>query len=100
GGMSALADRQAKWAVHPLGLWEDAADDTRGIAWARNLNADMKSYATGAVYLNFIGDEGAERVVAGFGRDNYRRLAAIKAEWDPENVFRQNHNIAPDAPGD
>ncbi|MGH3742796.1 MAG: FAD-binding oxidoreductase, partial [Micromonosporaceae bacterium] len=100
GGMSALADRQAKWAVHPLGLWEDAADDTRGIAWARNLNADMKPYATGAVYLNFIGDEGAERVVAGFGRDNYRRLAAIKAEWDPENVFRQNHNIAPDAPGD
>ena len=47
------------------------------------------------MYLNFIGDEGQDRLVAGFGRGNYDRLAAVKAAWDPDNVFRLNHNVAP-----
>ena len=89
-----LASRRARWTVHPFGLWDDAADDERGKAWARATCADLKSYATGGVYLNFTGDEGDERVQAGFG-DDYDRLAAVKAEWDPDNVFRQNHNVKP-----
>ena len=89
-----LASRQARWTVHPFGLWEDPADDERGKAWARATCADMKPYATGGVYLNFVGDEGEDRVRAGFG-GGYDRLAAVKAEWDPDNVFRQNHNVAP-----
>jgi FAD/FMN-containing dehydrogenase len=89
--------RQAAWVIHPFGLWEDPADDERGRQWARALQADMKPWSSGAVYLNFIGDEGEERVVAGLGQDNYRRLAAVKARYDPENVFRLNHNIKPSA---
>jgi FAD/FMN-containing dehydrogenase len=93
-----LADREAPWCVHPLGLWEDPADDERGIAWARNTCADLRPWSTGGVYLNFIGQEGGERIVAGYGgRENYDRLAAVKAEYDPENVFRSNHNIEPAA---
>jgi FAD/FMN-containing dehydrogenase len=87
--------RQSPWVVHPFGLWEDPADDERGRRWAQAVRADMKPWASGAVYLNFIGDEGEERVVAGVGRDNYRRLAAVKAQYDPDNVFRLNHNIKP-----
>jgi FAD/FMN-containing dehydrogenase len=49
------------------------------------------------VYLNFIGAEGEQRVVSGFGAENYRRLAAVKAAHDPDNVFRFNHNITPAA---
>jgi FAD/FMN-containing dehydrogenase len=90
-----LPHRGAVWAVHPLGLWEDPATDAAGIAWARGLGADMKPFSTGAVYLNFVGDEGHDRVVAGFGEANYQRLAAIKGEYDPANVFRRNHNIKP-----
>jgi FAD/FMN-containing dehydrogenase len=93
-----LPHRSASWVVHPLGLWEDPADDERAIAWARATCADFKPYATGGVYLNFIGDEGADRVVAGFGRENYERLAAVKAEFDPENVFRLHHNVRPSPP--
>jgi FAD/FMN-containing dehydrogenase len=89
-----LTSRRARWTVHPFGLWDDSADDERGKAWARGTCGDMKSYATGGVYLNFTGDEGEERIQAGFG-DNYDRLAAVKAEWDPDNVFRQNHNVKP-----
>lgn len=90
-----LPHRKAAWVVHPFGVWEDAADDERGIAWARNACADLKPWSTGAVYLNFIGDEGHDRVVAGFGQENYDRLARVKGEFDPGNVFHLNHNILP-----
>jgi FAD/FMN-containing dehydrogenase len=87
--------RHAPWVVHPFGLWQDPADDERGRRWAHNIRADLKPWSSGAVYLNFIGDEGEERVVAGFGQENYLRLAKVKAQYDPENVFRLNHNIKP-----
>ncbi|KJY26120.1 MULTISPECIES: FAD-binding oxidoreductase [Streptomyces] len=87
--------RDAPWAVHPFGMWEDPADDERVIQWVRDVRADVQPWATGAVYLNFTGDEGADRVVAGLGADNMRRLARLKREYDPDNVFRFNHNIPP-----
>jgi len=90
-----LPHRKSAWVVHPFGLWEDAADDARGIRWARDLCADLQEWATGYVYLNFIGNEGQSRVIAGFGEDNYRRLARVKCEYDPENVFHLNQNIEP-----
>lgn len=88
--------RRAPWVVHPLGLWTDAADDDRAIRWARDTRADMKPWSTGAVYSNFIGQEGHERVVAGYGLENYRRLCKVKAAYDPGNVFRLNPNIRPE----
>ena len=87
--------RTAPWCVHPFGLWSDRADDARGRQWARDVRAAMAPWATGAVYLNFIGDEGEERVVAGFGAEAYRRLARVKRDYDPDNVFHLNHNIRP-----
>jgi FAD/FMN-containing dehydrogenase len=87
--------RDAPWAIHPFGLWENADDDERAIAWARAVCDDMKPFATGAVYLNFIPDEGEERLMAGYGRENYERLAKVKAEFDADNVFHLHHNIKP-----
>jgi FAD/FMN-containing dehydrogenase len=90
--------RQSNWVVHPFGLWTDPADDERAIRWTRDVRADVHPWASGAVYLNFIGDEGTERVVAGLGQDNYDRLAGIKARYDPDNVFHLNHNVVPIRP--
>ncbi|WP_423067922.1 FAD-binding oxidoreductase [Devosia sp. CN2-171] len=87
--------RTAPWCAHPFGLWSDPADDDRGQSWARNILTDLKPWSAGNVYLNFIGDEGADRVVAGFGAENYRRLARVKRDYDPGNVFQLNHNIRP-----
>jgi FAD/FMN-containing dehydrogenase len=87
--------RRSQWVVHPFGLWTDPADDERAIRWTRDVRADVHPWATGAVYLNFIGDEGTERIVAGLGQENYDRLATIKAEYDPDNVFHLNHNVVP-----
>jgi FAD/FMN-containing dehydrogenase len=55
----------------------------------------MKPWASGTVYLNFIGDEGASRVEAGFGPGKWQRLRELKKKWDPENLFRMNQNIPP-----
>jgi FAD/FMN-containing dehydrogenase len=90
-----LTQRSVPWITHPFALWEDPADTEENIAWARGFRRDIARYATGGIYLNFIGDEGEDRVRAAFGDEKYDRLAAIKAEWDPQNVFRGNQNIKP-----
>ncbi|WP_329481421.1 FAD-binding oxidoreductase [Kribbella sp. NBC_01484] len=90
--------RQAAWVVHPFGLWSDPAGDTRGIRWARDVCSDLQEWSTGYVYLNFIGNEGQNRVIAGFGQENYDRLSRVKCEYDPENVFHLNQNIEPGWP--
>jgi hypothetical protein len=88
--------RGAPWAVHPFGLWDNPADDERGRAWAQDVRKAMQPWARGDVYLNFIGEgEGVDRVIAGWGRDNYARLQRVKRKFDPDNVFRSNHNILP-----
>jgi FAD/FMN-containing dehydrogenase len=92
---SPLAFREAPWATHPFGLWEDPGDDEEVRQWVRGAVAEMKPYSIGATYLNFIGDEGEDRIVSGYGRENYERLAAVKAEYDPGDVFNLHHPIRP-----
>ncbi|MFD9002961.1 FAD-binding protein [Streptomyces sp. NPDC059582] len=87
--------RDAPWVVHPFGVWTDPADDERALRWVRSVRAGVQPWSTGAAYLNFIGDEGAQRVEAGLGVENHRRLAEVKRRYDPDNVFRFNHNIKP-----
>ena len=90
-----MTKRSAPWITHPFAVWEDPADDTANIEWARGFRRDIAKYATGGVYLNFIGSEGEERVRAAFGAKKYARLQTIKAEYDPANVFHGNQNITP-----
>ncbi|MDW5597195.1 FAD-binding oxidoreductase [Conexibacter stalactiti] len=89
-----MAKREATWVCHPFALWEQAADDAAHISWARAASADLKRFASGGVYLNFIGDEGSGRVRAAFG-ESYDRLARVKATYDPDNFFHFNQNIEP-----
>ncbi|MEU4194508.1 FAD-binding oxidoreductase [Kribbella sp. NPDC026611] len=87
--------RSAAWVAHPAGAWSEPCDDMRGIRWVRDVCADLEPWATGDVFPNFIGNEGECRVIAGFGAENYDRLARVKCEYDPENVFHLNQNIEP-----
>ena len=94
GAQTPMAERQASWVTHPFAVWEDAGDDERVIGWARGMSARMKAFSSGGVYLNFIGDEGRDRVRAAFG-DSYDRLARVKGAYDPDNFFRFNQNVRP-----
>ena len=55
----------------------------------------MTPHSSGRVYVNFLGDEGQERVRAAYGERNYERLARLKRVYDPTNFFRLNQNIEP-----
>lgn len=90
-----MTKRATPWITHPFAVWEHAEDDAANIEWARSFRRDIAQHATGGVYLNFIGNEGEDRVRAAFGEEKYARLASIKGEWDPANVFRGNQNIKP-----
>jgi FAD/FMN-containing dehydrogenase len=65
------------------------------VAWTKEFDAAIKPFSTGRVYLNFIGDEGEDRVKAAFGPETYARLQKLKERYDPGNLFRLNQNIRP-----
>ena len=97
---TAYSQRAAAHNVNVDAVWlpmeEDRAE--REPAWARATYAALAPYQLG-VYVNFLGDEGQERVRSAYGEGKYRRLAEIKAKYDPENVFRLNQNIRPAVEG-
>jgi len=95
GTDSPLAKRSAKWVSHPYANWESAQDDAANVAWVKEFREAIAPHASGGTWLNFIGNEGQDRVRAAFGEGNYAKLARVKAEYDPENVFRGNQNIIP-----
>ncbi|MCU1591132.1 MAG: linked oxidase-like protein [Frankiales bacterium] len=92
---TAFGTRHAPFQAHYLGMWADPADDDRNIGSIRSLASAMKPWTTGTAYLNFLGDEGQERIAAGFGPEKYARLRELKRTWDPTNLFRHNQNIPP-----
>lgn len=91
----AFGQRTAGFNIHYLSMWSDPADTEKNIAYTRELSGAMKPYSTGGVYLNFIGDEGAGRIEAGFGAAKWQRLRELKKKWDPQNLFHINQNIPP-----
>ena len=96
-GGAAFGQRGARWNASALGIWEDPADDEANIAWVRRTADGLKASSySGAGYGNYAqADEPAERVKAAFGDERWDRLRAVKRRYDPDNLFRFNHNIPP-----
>lgn len=92
-----LANRSAQWVSHPFAIWDGPAGTEENIAWARAFRRSIAPHSNGGVYLNFIGNEGQERIRAAFGAEKYARLARVKRDFDPANVFQGNQNILPAA---
>jgi hypothetical protein len=92
---SPVGNRDAGSLFNVTGSWESAADDGANIEWVRSTWQDLRRFSTGGTYVNFLTEEeGADRIRSAYGQ-HYERLAAIKAKWDPTNLFRVNKNIAP-----
>ncbi|GAA4450920.1 FAD-binding oxidoreductase [Nibrella saemangeumensis] len=87
--------RDATWAMVIAGIDDDPAHKDLITNWARSYWQDLHPYSAGGSYINFMMDEGSERVQATYG-DNYERLVAVKRQYDPDNLFRVNQNIKPD----
>jgi hypothetical protein len=78
-----------------VGVDPDPANKDRITEWAKSYFDALHPYGAGGAYVNFMMEEGEDRVRATY-RDNYDRLAAIKAKYDPGNFFRVNQNIRPE----
>ena len=91
---TAFPHRGAGFGLHIWPGWMDPASDAAVMAWARSLHSAMAPHANGGVYVNLLAEDEPDRVPAAYG-DNWNRLKRIKADWDPHNLFRQNHNIPP-----
>lgn len=87
--------RAAAYTMNVHTRWEEAVDDEQCVAWARKLFQDSEPHATGDVYVNFMPEDETARVGNAYG-GNHERLRRIKAEYDPTNMFRVNHNIQPE----
>jgi len=86
--------RDANWSMVIAGVAADPADCDRITTWARDYWEALHPHSAGAAYVNFMMEEGDDRVKATYGR-NHERLREIKAKYDPANVFHVNQNIAP-----
>jgi FAD/FMN-containing dehydrogenase len=91
---TAFSYRDANFAEVIVGFSPDAADADRLKSWVVDYWDAVHPYSAGGAYVNFMMDEGGDRIRATY-RDNYDRLAQIKRRYDPNNVFRVNQNIRP-----
>jgi FAD/FMN-containing dehydrogenase len=92
---TAYANRTSNYILNIIPAWSDPAETATHVDWARETYDRLAVHSNGSVYVNFLGDEGQNRLKAAFGADKYARLAQIKRRYDPDNVFRHNQNIRP-----
>jgi FAD/FMN-containing dehydrogenase len=90
----AYSSRDAKYVMNVHGRWESAAEDERGVAWAREFFKKAEPFASGGAYINFLTQDETDRIAFAYG-PAFTRLSALKKKFDPTNFFRMNQNIKP-----
>lgn len=93
-GDTAWSYRDATWAQVIVGVDPDPANREKITKWTKDYWNAVHPYSAGGAYINFMMDEGTERIKATY-RDNYDKLAQVKSKYDPDNLFRVNQNIKP-----
>ena len=95
---TAFPNRSAEFWLNVYGYWPNAADDPGMVAWIKGFSDAMQPYAMPGQYVNFLGLDDADprrKAIAAYGPAKLERLTALKRRYDPENLFRINHNISP-----
>ena len=93
-GSTALGDRTARWGVQVLSVWSARDRDAGCVAWTRAAAAELADHLRPSSWPNMV--PGGERGPAvAYAPDTLSRLLEVKRAWDPDNVFRVNHNLVP-----
>lgn len=103
GGAAARVPHDATAFVHrgqELNLvantgWTDPAEAVSSLVWLGSTWQAVLPYTQPAVYLNFLDEDDVDRISEAYDAETYAKLAAVKAVYDPDNLFRQNYNIPP-----
>jgi hypothetical protein len=91
---TAYSHRHLQYDLVILSAWDDPAENERNISWTRDFFRALEPELSDGVYVNDLGEEGADRVRQSYG-ENYERLIELKTRYDPSNLFRLNQNITP-----
>ncbi|MFW6075554.1 MAG: FAD-binding oxidoreductase [Chloroflexota bacterium] len=91
---TAFVHREGEYNLAIISRWNPDEEPEPHIAWARGVHDAIRPYSTG-VYVNYLGDEGADRVRAAYNEEVYQQLVDLKNRYDPTNLFRLNQNIEP-----
>jgi FAD/FMN-containing dehydrogenase len=91
----AFSHRGAPYIININGMGPDPAQRDELVGWTRGFWEAMQPHSYGGVYVNFLGEEGQDRVRAAYGKEKYERLVRLKRKYDPTNLFRLNQNIRP-----
>jgi hypothetical protein len=94
---TAFAHRTSRIMVNLAAFYDGPDDKLVREAWVAEFVAVLEQEDRGA-YVNFLGDEGDERIRAAYPGSTWDRLAAVKARYDPTNLFRLNQNVPPAVP--
>ena len=92
---TAVPHREPGWNLLIPSTWTDPADTDANIAWTRETFAALRPHLATRRWLNYLGDDQADDAIRDAYGPNYERLREVKRQYDPDNVFHLNHNIAP-----
>ena len=91
---TAFPHRNTPFVLNIHTRWQKTSEDEKALKWARDFHKATEPFSQG-VYVNFLSDEGADRVKQAYTPDVWKRLVECKRKWDPNNLFRMNQNISP-----
>jgi len=93
---TAFSGRAAEHAINIDAVWPSNLEEgSQDIEWVGRMWSALVPFSTGGVYMNFLGNEGQDRIKAAYGLEKYQRLVALKNKYDPTNFFQMNQNIKP-----
>jgi FAD/FMN-containing dehydrogenase len=95
---TAFGHRDAEYDLIIAAIWSGREEQEAHVEWARSFWDAMQPHSTESVYVNYLSEEGPERVRAAYGDEHWNRLVELKRKYDPQNVFRSNQNIDPGTP--
>jgi FAD/FMN-containing dehydrogenase len=95
GEASAFGERDSEFVLNVCAVSHDDSEFDQHVGWAQETYRALEPSLTGGVYVNFLSEEGAERVRAAYGEEKFARLQALKDRFDPTNLFHRNQNVPP-----
>jgi len=92
---SAFGNRKSRFGLVIQTRWKDDANTKTQEQWTESVFQSLKPLGTGKVYVNFMDNEGEDRVADAYSNMSFKTLKKIKSKYDPKNLFRSNQNIKP-----
>lgn len=91
---TAFAHRTTPFVLNIHTRWQKTSDDEMCLKWAKAFHDETQEFAKG-VYVNFLSQEGEDRIKEAYTTEVWNRLVEVKNKWDPQNIFHMNQNIKP-----